>query len=55
MVILSQLRYDPLSDVPNDIEGEQDRVIFIRTVTQIIVRTIVIYIYIYFFILIQGY
>jgi len=49
MVILSQLRYDPLSDVPNDIEGEQDRVIFIRTVTQIIVRTVVIYIYISLF------
>jgi len=33
-------RYDPLADVPSDIEGEQDRVIFIRTITQIIVRKI---------------
>ncbi|CAF0798128.1 unnamed protein product [Rotaria sp. Silwood1] len=29
-------QYDPLSDVPSDIEGEQDRVIFIRAITQII-------------------
>ncbi|CAF0719065.1 unnamed protein product [Adineta steineri] len=29
-------QYDPLSDVPTDIESEQDRVIFIRTVAQII-------------------
>ncbi|CAF0913997.1 unnamed protein product [Rotaria sordida] len=29
-------QYDPQSDVPNDIEGEQDRVLFIRTVAQII-------------------
>lgn len=34
------IRYDPLADVPTDIEGEQDRVIFIRTIAQIIVRTI---------------
>jgi len=33
-------RYDPLADVPNDIEGEQDRVMFIRTITQIIVKLI---------------
>jgi hypothetical protein len=30
-------RYDPQVDVPSDIEGEQDRVIFIRTIAQIIV------------------
>ncbi|CAF0966667.1 unnamed protein product [Rotaria sordida] len=29
-------QYDPQSDVPNDIEGEQDRVMFIRAVAQII-------------------
>ncbi|CAF0993618.1 unnamed protein product [Adineta steineri] len=29
-------QYDPLTDVPNDIESEQERVIFIRTITQII-------------------
>ena len=31
-------RYDPLSEVPTEIEREQDRVLFIRTVAQIIVR-----------------
>ena len=31
-------QYDPTADVPQDIEGEQDRVMFIRTVAQIIVR-----------------
>jgi clusterin-associated protein 1 len=35
--IFSSIRYDPLADVPSDIEGEQDRVIFIRTIAQIIV------------------
>ncbi|CAF3481044.1 unnamed protein product [Rotaria socialis] len=29
-------QYDPLADVPADIEGEQDRVVFVRAVTQII-------------------
>ncbi|CAF3872111.1 unnamed protein product [Rotaria sp. Silwood2] len=29
-------QYDPQADVPNDIEGEQDRVMFIRTIAQII-------------------
>lgn len=29
-------QYDPLADVPSDIEGEQDRVMFIRAITQII-------------------
>jgi clusterin-associated protein 1 len=33
-----QIRYDPLADVPIDIEGEQDRVMFVRYITQIIVR-----------------
>ena len=31
-------QYDPLTDVHPDIEGEQDRVIFIRTIAQIVVR-----------------
>ena len=38
MSIHFRFRYDPQVDVPQDIEGEQDRVIFIRTVAQIIVR-----------------
>lgn len=33
-----QYRYDPLSDIPTEIGREQDRVLFIRTVAQIIVR-----------------
>mgnify|MGYP000283022342 CR=1 FL=1 len=32
-----KFRYDSQADIPNDIEGEQDRVMFIRTVVQIIV------------------
>lgn len=45
------IRYDPLADVPTDIEGEQDRVMFIRAVTQIIVRKKICIIYFqnYFF------
>lgn len=35
--ILIKFRYDPQADVPDDIEGEQDRVMFIRAVAQIIV------------------
>jgi clusterin-associated protein 1 len=36
-LIFSQFRYDPQADIPHGMEGEQDRVIFIRTVAQIIV------------------
>jgi clusterin-associated protein 1 len=38
-------QYDPLADVPNDTEGEQDRVIFIRTVAQIIVNILIYFSY----------
>lgn len=36
---LPRARYDPLADVPLEIESEQDRVVFIRTITQIIVSS----------------
>ena len=33
----NSFRYDPQVDVPVNIEGEQDRVMFTRTIAQIVV------------------